>query len=114
MFQGLAADGAKLALWKLWRAGYRIVNFIHDEIMVEIPEQANLALHAEVVRHLMIEAMRRVVPDVQIDVQYVVSDLWAKSAELVVDDDGRLTVWTPLEFWGPAQTIETTVMAVPA
>ena len=62
----------------------------------------------------MIEAMRRVVPDVRIDVQYAVSDMWAKSAELVVDDGGRLTVWTPPEFWGPAQTIETTAMAVPA
>jgi hypothetical protein len=48
MFQGLAADGAKLALWKLWRAGYRLVNFIHDEILVELPERTNLALHAEV------------------------------------------------------------------
>jgi hypothetical protein len=30
VFQELAADGSKLALWLLWRAGYRIVNFIHD------------------------------------------------------------------------------------
>jgi hypothetical protein len=114
MFQGLAADGAKLALWKLWRAGYRIVNFIHDEIMVEIPEHTNLALHAEVVRQLMIEAMRRVVPDVQIDVLYAVSDMWAKSAEAVIDDDGRLTVWRPPDMRDPANSIETEVMAVPA
>src|SRR5262249_11263560 len=37
IFQGLAADGAKLALWKLWRADFRIVNFIHDEVLVEVP-----------------------------------------------------------------------------
>ena len=114
MFQGLAADGAKLALWKLWRAGYRIVNFIHDEILVEIPEHANLSLHAEIIRHLMIEAMKLVVPDVQIDVQYSVSDMWAKNAEVVIDDDGRLTVWKPPDVRNPAQATETTAMAVPA
>ncbi len=36
-FQGLAADGAKLALWNLTREGYRIVAFVHDEILVESP-----------------------------------------------------------------------------
>jgi DNA polymerase I-like protein with 3'-5' exonuclease and polymerase domains len=116
LFQGLAADGAKLALWKLWRAGYRIVNFIHDEIMVEIPEHTNLALHAEVIRHLMIEAMRLVVPDVKIDVQYAVSDMWAKSAEAVVDDGGRLAVWKPPDVRDAEQNFEKTDIAeaVPA
>lgn len=114
MFQGLAADGAKLALWQLWRAGFRIVNFIHDEVMVEVPEQANLALQAELVRHLMIEAMRVVVPDVAVDVEYAVSRRWAKSAEAVVDEQGRLAVWQPPELRVPGQTIETTIMAVPA
>jgi hypothetical protein len=98
MFQGLAADGAKLALWKLWRAGYRLVNFIHDEILVELPEQTNLALHAEIVRRIMIEAMHEVVPDVHIDVQYSVSNLWAKSAELMIDEEGRLTIWKPAKI----------------
>jgi hypothetical protein len=42
VFQGLAADGAKLALWLLWRAGYRIVNFIHDEVLIEIPVDSRL------------------------------------------------------------------------
>jgi hypothetical protein len=98
MFQGLAADGARLALWKLWRAGYRLVNFIHDEILVELHQQTNLALHAAVVRQLMIDAMQQVVPDVHIDVQYSISDLWAKSAEVVVDEEGRLTVWKPVKI----------------
>jgi hypothetical protein len=113
MFQGLAADGAKLALWKLWRADYHIVNFIHDEIMVEIPEHANLALHAEVVRRLMIEAMELVVPDVQIDVQYAVSQMWAKNAEAVIDGDGRLAAWKPPVVRDFAQTAKTTAMALP-
>jgi hypothetical protein len=114
MFQGLAADGAKLALWRLWRAGYAIVNFIHDEIMVEVPEHSNLALHAEVVRNLMIEAMSLVVPDVQIDVQYAVSQMWAKNAEAVIDDQGRLTVWTTPDDRVFTQATETAYIALPA
>lgn len=43
LFQGLAADGAKLALWKLWRAGYRIVNFLHDEVIIEVPADTRQA-----------------------------------------------------------------------
>jgi DNA polymerase I-like protein with 3'-5' exonuclease and polymerase domains len=114
MFQGLAADGAKLALWKLWRAGYRLVNFIHDEILVELPKRTNLALPAEIVRRIMIEAMQQVVPDVNIDVQYAVSDMWAKSAEVVVDEEGRLAVWSAAEFRDNAQATKTTTIAVPA
>jgi hypothetical protein len=37
VFQGLAADGAKLALWRLWCSGYRVVNFVHDEVLLEMP-----------------------------------------------------------------------------
>jgi hypothetical protein len=58
--------------------------------------------------------MQQVVPDVKIDVQYSVSDLWAKSAEVVVDEEGRLAVWKPVEFRDNATSIETTTMAVPA
>jgi hypothetical protein len=35
-FQGLAADGAKLALRRLVREGFRIVGFVHDEVLVEL------------------------------------------------------------------------------
>jgi hypothetical protein len=68
MFQGLAADGAKLGLWHVWRAGYRIVNFIHDELLVVVPTESNLALHAASIRHPMLKGMREVVPDVRVDV----------------------------------------------
>ena len=54
IFQGLAADGTKLAMWKLWRNGFRIVNFIHDEFLIEVPEQANYTEAAETIKRLMI------------------------------------------------------------
>ncbi len=67
-FQGLAADGAKLALFDLLRTGYRIVAFVHDEILVEVPEDGDVATAGEDLCRIMIEQMRRVVPDVPIEV----------------------------------------------
>ena len=62
IMQGLAADGAIHALWDLWRAGYKIVNFIHDEIICEVPEDENLSARVTEIERLMIEGMQKVVP----------------------------------------------------
>ena len=43
----------------------------------------------------MIAAMREVVPDIRVDVDYVASTVWSKSAEKVLDADGRLMAWSP-------------------
>lgn len=95
VFQGLAADGAKLALWRLWRAGYRIVNFVHDEVLVEVPESAGLKLNADRIRRLMIKGMKAVVPDVRVDVEYAACDRWFKKAKPVLDRTGKLKLWRP-------------------
>lgn len=92
-FQGLAADGAKLALWRLWRAGYRLVNFIHDEVLIELPEAMDLNEHVERVTQLMINGMLEVVPDIRISVECVATDCWSKDAQAVYDSHGRLEVW---------------------
>lgn len=97
VFQGLAADAAKLALWKLWRAGYRIVNFIHDEVLIEVPQDGDLTSHAARIENLMIEAMREVVPDVHVGVELAASDRWTKKAKEVRDSDGQLLLWQPTD-----------------
>ncbi len=98
IFQGLASDGAKLALWRLWRADYRIVNFIHDEVLIEVPAgtaQERLR-HALVVRQHMIDAMSEFVPDVRIEVKYAATTRWYKDAEAVLDSTGTgLLLWEP-------------------
>ena len=97
VFQGLAADGAKLGLWHLWRAGFRIVNFIHDEVLVEVPARSNMTHQAEIIRHLMIKGMKAVVPDIRVDVEYAASDRWYKKAKVVFDPAGKLIPWHPQE-----------------
>lgn len=76
-FQGLAADGAKLALFSLTQQGYRIVGFLHDEIIVEVPlHKAETAL--DEVSVIMKENMDRVLKGVTSDVSAQVSDTWIK------------------------------------
>ena len=103
IFQGLAADGAKLALWRLWRAGYRIVNFVHDQVLIEVlacsPEER--LCHARQIREHMIQGMMEVVPDVRIDVSFAAMTRWYKNAEAVFDGTGTgLLVWEPLRAEG--------------
>lgn len=76
-FQGLAADGAKLAMYNLMDAGFKLVGFVHDEIITEVPENT-----AEEMRRLqeeiMINSMALVVPDVKISVESTISPRYCK------------------------------------
>jgi DNA polymerase family A len=89
-FQGLAADGAKLAIWDLMRAGYRVVAFIHDEVVIEIPEDADHAAEARRVESIMNRAMEVVTGEVPVAVEYALSRRWSKQAKAVFDAEGRL------------------------
>jgi hypothetical protein len=95
VFQGLASDGAKLALWKLWRAGYRIVNFVHDEFLIEVPDGPELEEHDREITRLMVAGMTEVVPDVVVKVESVAARAWSKEAVRQVDGAGRLVAWSP-------------------
>jgi hypothetical protein len=95
IFQGLTSDGAKLGLWRVWRKGYKIVNFIHDQILVEVPAADDLKRHAERIKKRMIEGMKEVLPDLRVGVTYAATDRWRKKAEAVFDEHGRLCLWYP-------------------
>ena len=106
-FQGLAARGAKEAMWLLAKACYgddaalagcRPVAFVHDEFILEVPahrERAHLA--SERVQALMVEGMQRFVPDVPIKAEPTLMARWYKEAEPVWGSDGVLELWTPKE-----------------
>jgi hypothetical protein len=100
VFQGLASDGAKLALWKLWRAGYRIVHVVDDEVLIEVPAGGDLRAQTEDVRRLMIEGMSEVVREVRVDVEYAACNRWYTKAKPVITTDGRLELWRPADSPG--------------
>jgi hypothetical protein len=91
----LAADGAKLALWELRKKGLRITNFIHDEVLAELPEGSIDDLNQEVhdIERTMIDAMRQVLPDIDVKAESALMDRWYK-ADGMRDSAGRLVVIT--------------------
>ena len=95
-FQALAADGSKQALARLVLAGYRVVGFVHDEILVELPDQGGYVDRAivEGVAKIMRDAMQEVTYGIPVSCEYTLSDRWSKRAELIVDGD-KLRPWKP-------------------
>ena len=91
-FQGLAADGAKNALWNLTREGFRVVAFIHDEVIVELPDDADHTAEAIRIENIMNRSMKVVAGDVPVACEYALSRRWSKDAKAIFDD-GRLVPW---------------------
>ena len=76
-FQGLAADGAKIALYNLDRAGFKIVGFVHDEIITEVKkDEADFKLKLQ--EEIMVMSMKEVVTDVRVSVESEVSEHYTK------------------------------------
>ena len=92
-FQGLAADGAKLALFELIRDGYRVVAFVHDEVVIELPEDVNHASEARRIEAFMNLSMQCVTGNVPVTCEYALCRRWSKKAKACFGDDGRLVPW---------------------
>jgi DNA polymerase I-like protein with 3'-5' exonuclease and polymerase domains len=97
-FQGVAADGAKNALYYLFKEGFKTVNFIHDEAIEEFPIDHQLQQKCKRVDELMIQAMQEYIPDVLLQVEGALMYRWDKNAEPIHDSHGDLVIWTP-ELW---------------
>lgn len=101
-FQGLGSDATKNAGWLIAKACYidtesplygcRIVNYIHDQFLVEAPEERAHEACMELAR-LMVEGAKPYLPDVPPLVsEPLVARCWSKSAKQV-KKDGRLIPW---------------------
>lgn len=87
-FQGLAADMAKDAGFRVSKECYsdpnsalygsRIVNFIHDELVIETP-RTGCHDAATRMRDIMVEAGRRWCPDVPVGVDVSLMNRWTKN-----------------------------------
>ena len=93
--QGSAADGAKIALWLIYERGLKIVNFIHDEIIVESPLD-KVAEHEKIMKELMVSGMRQVIKNVKVKTKSSAMLRWYKeAAEDLYDSNGDIVVWEP-------------------
>jgi hypothetical protein len=106
-FQGRAADGAKEALWRVAKEQYtgvrtdgqpgmsplygcRTVVFMHDEIIIEVPDNPDAGAAAERLGQVMVEAMSKWVPKVRIKASPVLMRSWRKGAKPVRNASGQL------------------------
>lgn len=104
LFQGLAADGAKRAVIALTREMYtkpqsplygsRLVVFAHDETILETPLE-KLHDSAYLQAKIMVDEMRKVVPDVKVKAEPAAALYWYKEMETVHNAEGRLIPWEP-------------------
>jgi len=80
-FQGLAADGNKLALFRLLRAGFQCCGFVHDEILIAIPGGTDYDAAVEQVQQILADAMQELCPDIPIATEYLLADRWYKDLD---------------------------------
>jgi DNA polymerase I-like protein with 3'-5' exonuclease and polymerase domains len=74
-FQGLGSDMAKIAMYNLTKAGFKIVNYIHDEFILE--QDKSVDRYKEACK-IMIDAGKNVAPDMLIEVDGGKADMWTK------------------------------------
>jgi DNA polymerase-1 len=103
-FQGLGADCAKEALWRVTNACYvepgsplygaRVVAFVHDEIIAEV-EEGRCDPAARELARLMAEGANVYLAKVPITLDPLAMRVWSKNAEKVLDANGRIIPWAP-------------------
>jgi hypothetical protein len=104
-FQGLGADATGRGGWYVARACYvdrasplfgcRPVNYAHDDMLVEIPENDRAHDAAEELAKQFIRGINEYLPDVPATSKPLLTRVWTKKSKRVVGPDGRLMVWVP-------------------
>lgn len=102
-FQGLGADAAKRALYLVSRACYaqpenvlygsRPVNFVHDEVIMEVLDDEQAHDKAVELGRLMCEGANEYLPDVPARVKPLLARRWSKKSKPVYGARGRLVPW---------------------
>jgi hypothetical protein len=79
----------------LYRAGFRVVAFVHDEFLIELPKQSDHTKEATRIDRILCEAMEELTGSVPISCEYALMDRWYKEAEAEFDACGKLQRWIP-------------------
>lgn len=100
------AEGAGIALSLLTEAcwdptvgsclyGCRLMNFIHDEFILQIPEDERMTERIHEIERLMIQGMSHILDRMNVRVESTVMRRWYKQAETLKDEQGNYLVWEP-------------------
>jgi len=76
-FQGLAADAGKLALFDLVAKGFRVVAFVHDEVIVELPVNGSRDAETERIVEILRGWMKRLT-GLPADCDVIIAQCWTK------------------------------------
>lgn len=101
-FQTLAAHASKAAMFAVCKRAYcnresalygsRPVVFVHDEVILETPEEAGDIAAKEIVQ-VMEETMQKWTPEVPVAASAVLMRRWSKGAEPTFSAEGKLVPW---------------------
>ena len=79
-----------LASWRD-RAGFRVCGFIHDELLVLIPDGADYTAAVRQVQQILADAMQQFFPDIPFVTEYLLADRWYKGLDdQPTDESGRI------------------------
>lgn len=106
-FQELTAFGAKAAAYAVARAqhiepssplyGTKTLAFVHDELILEMPEDRMLTKRCKELTKVMCKAYNRFTPDVPVSAEATAMRVWSKKAKPRYDAAGDIIVWEPEE-----------------
>jgi len=107
--QSPGAEGMKLAMFEIAKMCYSDSSLlngcfpiaqIHDELLLELPEDDKMANRAKLVQEVMESSLSSVLTYMNrtaIKTEAVLMRAWDKKAKPVYDSDNRLSVWEPNE-----------------
>lgn len=106
MFQGLGADATLRAMWELTKRcwvlkksalyGCRLLAFIHDQFLLEIPEDDRVKERATEMGDVMWEYANKLLPHHPMHrnkIEPAVTRRWRKDAEGFLQEDGNVKIW---------------------
>jgi DNA polymerase I-like protein with 3'-5' exonuclease and polymerase domains len=70
-----------------------VVAFVHDEVIIEIPESRVYGSTAAEVQEVLVRAIQRVVGDLRVGYSVAIARNWSKESVTIHDARGRLTAW---------------------
>jgi len=73
----------------------RVVNVIHDELIIEMPDDGRKSERTKEAQIIMENTMTKFLPDVSISTEASLMRRWYKQAEPVFGTNNELLLWEP-------------------